>query len=244
MSARRSRAGYRMAREANERAAIGRGFDRVRVRLGARNVPAVIGQAAELPARADAELVTRNRHGIERTTANAQLAEPDMGATPTPWGANACASMKGGSRRAIQQTPYSPEGEPRSPIVDAGPLHMHPPASGSELAPSARLWVAREASARDEALTTPTRPGFPTIAIRWRRASGGGWRESSKRSSASVGVGARFRGIAITRIGAGARALAVECDHAVGGPLGTPFTGIGREPLGRRVVARAVRQGG
>ena len=66
------------------------------------------------------------------------------------------------------------EGEPRSPIVDAGPLHMHHRPWGSEFAPSARLWVAREASARDGAGAAPTRRGLPTSAIRWRRASGVG----------------------------------------------------------------------
>jgi len=43
---------------------------------------------------------------------------------------------------------------------------------------------------------------------------------------------------------AAAGLVAVERDHAVGGPLGTPITGIGRKPLGRHVLARAVRQGG
>jgi hypothetical protein len=52
-------------------------------------------------------------------------------------------------------------------------LAYAPPVSGSEFAPSARLWVAREASARDGAPSAPTRRGLPTSAIRWRRASGG-----------------------------------------------------------------------
>ena len=62
-----------------------------------------------------------------------------------------------------------------------------------------QLRNAREASARDEAFAVPTRRGFPTIAIRWRRASGAGGVKSSKRSSASVGAGAPFRGKGIAR---------------------------------------------
>ena len=62
-----------------------------------------------------------------------------------------------------------------------------------------QLRNAREASARDAARAAPTRRGPPTSAIRWRRASCGGWRESSKRSSASVGAGARFRGEPVVR---------------------------------------------
>ena len=79
-----------------------------------------------------------------------------------------------GSRAAIQDTPYSPEREPRSPIVDAGRLHMHHRPRAASSRRQARLWVAREASARDEALAAPTRRGFPALTIRWRRASGDG----------------------------------------------------------------------
>ena len=100
------------------------------------------------------------------------------------------------SGQPLPATCSSPEGELRSPIVDAGPLHMHHRPRAASSRRQARLWVAREASARDEALAAPTRRGPPTSAIRWRRASGARWRESSKRSSASVGAGAPFRGIA------------------------------------------------
>ena len=41
------------------------------------------------------------------------------------------------------RTSYSPQGEPRSPIVDAGPLHMHHRPRAASSRRHARLWVAR-----------------------------------------------------------------------------------------------------
>ena len=67
----------------------------------------------------------------------------------------------------------SPEGEPRSPIVDAGTLHMHRRPRAASSRRHARFWVAREASARHGVCAAPTRRGLPTSAIRWRQASGG-----------------------------------------------------------------------
>ena len=71
------------------------------------------------------------------------------------------------SGQPLPATCSSPEGELRSPIVDAGPLHMHHRPRAASSRRQARLWVAREASARDEALAAPTRRGPPTSAIRW-----------------------------------------------------------------------------
>ena len=62
-----------------------------------------------------------------------------------------------------------------------------------------QLRNAREASARDAARAASTRRGFPTIAIRWEASVRRRWHESSKRSSAPVGAGAPFRGIAQAR---------------------------------------------
>ena len=66
-------------------------------------------------------------------------------------------------------------------VTDRGrrPLAYAPPASGSEFAPSARLWVARKASANlevDEApapRSPPATARYPTI-LRWFRASAAG----------------------------------------------------------------------
>jgi hypothetical protein len=97
----------------------GQGF---RLRLGPRNVPTVIGQDAKLPATADAELGTRNTHGIERRTANARCRNRTWGATRTPWAANACASMKGGLSAHDPRDPVFATGasrcDLRSPVAD------------------------------------------------------------------------------------------------------------------------------
>src|SRR3981081_3264861 len=71
MSARGSRTGCRVAGAANERAAIGRGFDGVRVRLGARNVPTVNGQDSKLSAQ------TTLRSVVGRHTLDELLSETD-----------------------------------------------------------------------------------------------------------------------------------------------------------------------
>src|SRR5580704_1144434 len=47
------------------------------------------------------------------------------------------------SGRARLRTCSSPEGEPRSPIVDADPLHMHHRPQAASSRRPARLWVAR-----------------------------------------------------------------------------------------------------
>ena len=120
-----------------------------------------------------------------------------------------------------------------SPVVRLyiGTRRIGTPAKAS----GAQLRNAREASARDEAFAVPTRRGFPTIAIRWRRASGAGGVKSSKRSSASVGAGAPFRGKGIAgsrpsgrslfdnaivarvaRLGAGAPLSLGDCERAGG----------------------------
>ena len=80
-----------------------------------------------------------------------------------------------------------------------GPLAYAPPASGSEFAPSGALMGCARSERPRRADAALTRRGLPTSAIRWRRASGAVWRESSKRSSASVGADAPFRGKGIAR---------------------------------------------
>jgi hypothetical protein len=100
--------------------------------------------------------------------------------------------------RLATATRSSPEGEPWSPIVDAGPLHMHHRPRAASSRRQARSWVAREASPRrrpcrfDETRAPDERDPL--------EATGRcGWRESSKRSSASVGADAPFRGVAVAR---------------------------------------------
>ena len=84
--------------------------------------------------------------------------------------------------------------------------------------PPNRWRFARNASAKLEVDEAPaptvasadgaTRGCFPLEAsVRC------GWRESSKRSSASAGAGAPFRGLAITPARGRTRVLAVGCDH-------------------------------
>ena len=62
-----------------------------------------------------------------------------------------CLGSEAGHSRP--RTPYLlvAKGEPRSPIVDAGPLHMHHRPRAASSRRQARLWVARETRARDGA---------------------------------------------------------------------------------------------
>ena len=119
------------------------------------------------------------------------------------------------SPRVSSATRFSPEGEPRSPIVDAG-LCICTTGLGQRVrAVSALMGCARsERPTRRLCRSNETRAPDERDPLKARQASGGGWRESSKRSSASVGAGAPSRGRAITRVAGGARLLAVESDRA------------------------------
>ena len=128
-------------------------------------------------------------------------------------------------------------------VTDCGrrPLAYAPPASGSEFAPSGALVgcarserPSRSRLRSDEARVPDDRDPFEASVRR-------GWREPSKRSSASVGADAPFRGIGVAERRPGGRLLCRHCDRAVrSAPRAKAIAG---RPVIRRLrgVAASVR---
>jgi len=77
-----------------------------------------------------------------------------------------------GFRTKRQETRSSPEGEPRSPIVDPGLLHMHHRPRAASSRRQARLWVAREAATRLIAEQPETAAASGQTASREARPTG------------------------------------------------------------------------
>jgi hypothetical protein len=91
-------------------------------------------------------------------------------------------------------------------------MHHRPRAASSHR--QARLWVAREASAQTK--PSSLRQGAGSRRSQSLEASvRRGWRESSKRSSASVGADAPFRGKAQAGAGGGGVLDRRHCDSAL-----------------------------
>ena len=110
---------------------------------------------------------------------------------PAPSGKEGCAN-----RAPIDLS--LPDGEPQSPIVDTGPLHMHHRPRAASSRRQARLWVARKASARDGAGAALTRRG-PRRARSVGRERPLQAAEMTKASAGVVEAGARVRGKGIAR---------------------------------------------